>query len=165
MAEEYDKLPKLFKAFFTAEEIEEELASSSTFYSEEKDVSRSATDEMIDILDQSIFNYSEFYKIIRALGFEGPDDDSIISCYKDIYDKELMLKGKFRFCVYEGTKANFQKLLKQLESYTFSNKDIGEFSIKEVYQSEDTYGISFDAIQNTNKTRWITARYYFNYKL
>ena len=161
----YNSIPKLFKAFFNEQEIIEAINNNDPFGYEKTDVSRKADDEMIDILYTSIYMYSDIKSTIKSLGFDGPDDTSIISCYKDIDENTLYLTGSFRFCVYDGTQENFKKLLNKLDQYTYSGSTFGNLIIKDVSQTLDTYGISFDAINNTDKTRWISANYEFSYDI
>ncbi len=157
---DYNELPELFKKFFT----EEEYNFSNDY--EEKDMTYDATGSMVDFLDESIFNYSEYSFLIRSLGFDGPDDDSIISCFKNIEDDYLILRGTFRFCIYgDLTIDKFYNLIDKLEAYTHTDNKIGTFSITEAHPAADTYGISMDAIRNTDDTRWIAAKYRFEYKI
>ena len=164
----YNTLPKLFTKFFTIEEVYE---ASNDMYDGEN-ISKTATDEMIDLLYDSIFDYSKFDTVIKSLGFDGPDDTNIISCVKDTFFDELIIRGKFQFCVYsepgnniseKKKDKNFNNLLDNLDQYTYSDSKIGTFTIKDIYQTEDTYGISMNAIQNTDDTKFLTAKYEFSY--
>ena len=164
----YNTLPKLFTKFFTIEEV---YKASNDMYDGEN-ISRTATDEMINLLYTSIFNYSKFDTVIKSLGFDGPDDTNIISCVKDTFFDELIIRGKFQFCVYSEPRnnisekkkdKNFNNLLDNLDQYTYSDSKIGTFTIKDIYQTEDTYGISVNAIQNTDDTKFLTAKYEFSY--
>ena len=151
----YDKFPKLFKLTFSISDLFDDVYNEGIY----DDIS----DECWDLLDEYIFNKSGYYTIIRSLGFDGPDDDTILSVFRDIDHDTLKIYGKFRFCVYGGTKKDFNKLLKELDGYTHDINGV-QFTIEDTEQAADTYGISMNAIQNTDDTRWISAKYILTYK-
>lgn len=161
--ETYNKMPELFKKFFTSAEIFMDNIGCQDYIEK---YSEDFTDNAYDELDECIFNYSQYYTILRALGFDGPDDDTITSIHTEIsYDDTLLITGSFRFCVYGGTKTKFEKVLRELENYKYSDAKFGSFIMNNVYQAGDTFGISMNAIKNTDSERWISADFEFNYKI
>lgn len=149
LCEKYEKLPVIFKEAFTSKELFDAIQSHDDIY----DDFNPKDDRYWDKFDNFFYN-SDWNYLPRKFGFDGPDDQTILSCYKEFDGTNLYLKGKSRFCIYDGTKENFKNLIKELEGFESDG-----LSISKVEQSEDTFGISFNAIQNTDQTRWITFSY------
>lgn len=169
LEEKYNSMPNLFRAFFTLEEISN-VVENDDFYDSE-DVSRSLTDKMSQEFDFALFQYArdDMRKLFRSLDFDGPDDEMVKNCVKDIdvyKDKTiLLLSGKITFCVYNGSNETFKRLLNKLDNFESSNSQYGKFRLSDTYQTSDTPGISFNAIKNTDDTRYISAKYEFSYTL
>lgn len=111
---------------------------------------------MIDIGDRldNFFYDNEWNYLPRKFGFDGPDDQIILSCYREFDGTRLYLKDKLRFCVYDGTKENFKNLIREMEGFASNG-----LSIFNVGQSEDIYDMCFHSSKNTDHTAWITFSY------
>lgn len=149
LREKYEKLPVIFKEAFTSKELFDAIQSHDDIY----DDFNPKDDRYWDKFDNFFYN-NEWNYLPRKFGFDGPDDQIILSCYREFDGTNLYLKGKSRFCVYDGTKENFKNLIRELEGFESNG-----LSIFNVGQFEDTYGISFNSIKNTDHTRWIIFSY------
>lgn len=151
----YDKLPYMYKQVISKEKILS-LYQKDTYTDIELD-----EHEFYEVED---YLAGEFEQAISSINLEGPDDFSL-SAYLTFHsykrDKEayLELSGSFRFCVYGceqyGKKA-FATLRKAISSYKYKG-----FSVDELYQPENSVGISFDAIQQTDDMIYIGGHYSF----
>lgn len=154
----FDKLPELIKEAFDPDKvfiaIEDKDDVDLCF---EEDCSYEWTEKLSTYIYENTWT-----DIIRRRGFDGPDDSAILSCHLNFYDNTFTMNGKIRFCIYamDDSFKDFKILIKELNSY----KD-GKLSFEDVYQAEDTYGISMDAIQNDDTTRWLTVEYEYKTKL
>lgn len=150
LREKYEKLPVIFKEAFTSKELFDAIQDHDDIYNDDfnpKD------DRYWDRLDNFFYD-NEWNYLPRKFRFDGPDDQITLSCYREFDGTNLYLKGKLRFCVYDGTKENFKNLIRELEGFESNG-----LSIFNVGQFEDTYGISFHSVKNTDRTRWIIFSY------
>lgn len=152
LIKKYNNLPKLFKDIFTYSELYKAIK-------DDDDICESVNpknDQWLSEFDE--FFYSNNWNYIpRRLGLDGPDDQNILTCYKKFDGKILTISGKSSFCVYECDNKKFKTLMKELEGF-----DSDGLTLSEVRQAEDTPGISMNAINNTETTRWITLKYAYS---
>ena len=160
--EQYKKLPKLFKEFFTASEIFMDRNTKNCYKTKYND---DFDDNISYTLMNYIYNDTNFKSVIYTLGFDGPDDEAIMRIGSDIFCDELIINGKIRFCVYGGTETEFKKLMKELDKYEESNPEFGTFKLSDTYKASDDFGISMDAVYNTDSERWICINFEFKCKI
>jgi len=151
----YDKLPYIYKQIISKQELLS-LYQKNTY--DDIELDDNGFYEVEDYLA------GEFEKAVSSINLEGPDDFSL-SAYVDCDASNtknaitIRLHGSFRFCVYGceqyGKKA-FVTLRRAIENSKFKG-----FTVHELYQPEDTFGISFDAIQQTDDMIYIAGKYSF----
>ena len=156
---EYSKIPSIYKMFVKESELLD-LYNRDWYDTEPLD------EEGHDIVAEYL--EAKFAPVIRSLGLDGPDD-FMVSAYLDAgpwasekrKDETVTLKlhGGFQFCVYGceqyGKKA-FSIITKALKANEFKG-----FIISDLYQPENTPGISFNGIYQDEDTIYIGGQYEF----
>lgn len=156
---DYSNLPGIYKMFVKESDLLE-------FYDRDWYEREELDEEGHDIVAE--FLSARFEPVIKSVNLDGPDD-FMLSAYLEAgpwnssknKDKTVTMKiqGSFQFCVY-GCKQygrNAYKILKRvLESNKFS-----QFTISDLYQPENTPGISFNGIYQDEDTIYIGGQYEF----
>ena len=149
---QYAKLPKLFQSII-------DLDTIKSFYGNDEDGVELSEDSLYRVMDHI---ESELGESIDSIGLEGPDD-MMCSCYADfetesrgkVPEVQVSIYGSFRFCVYGKT--SFDQILDALDSFEYDM-----FEISDVYQPENTVGISFDGVYQDENTTYVSGKYAFN---
>lgn len=157
---QYSKIPSIYKMFVTESDLLE-LYDRDWYETEELD------EEGHDTIAEYLA--AQFRPVVNSIDLDGPDD-FMLSAYLEAgpwasekHKDEtvtMKLKGRFQFCVYgceRYGKNAFKLLRKVLESSKFKL-----FTISELHQPEDTPGISFNGIYQTEDMIYISGNYEFN---
>lgn len=156
----YSKLPKIYKQI-----VSESLLLD--FYDRDWYENEKLDEDSLDILADYLAE--QFIPIVESIDLDGPDD-FMLSGYLQAgpwaseRDKDetvtMKLHGQFQFCVYGceryGKKA-FATLSKALKSKKFNG-----FKLTDLYQPEDTPGISFNGVYQNADTVYISGWYEFS---
>lgn len=157
---EYSKIPNIYKMFVEESDLLE-------LYNRDWYDTESLDEEGHDILSEYL--ESEFASVINSIDLDGPDD-FMLSAYLDAgpwtseRDKNetvtLKLHGGFQFCVY-GCEQYGKNAFSVLKNVIASAKFKG-FTVSDLYQPQDTPGISFNGIYQTEDMIYIGGQYEFN---
>ena len=157
---EYSKIPSIYKMFVKESDLLE-LYDRDWYETEKLD------EDGDDIIAEYLA--AQFRPVVSSINLDGPDD-FMLSAYLEAgpwasgkHKDEtvtMKLKGKFQFCVYDCEqygKNAFKMLRKVLENSKFKL-----FTITDLYQPDDTPGISFNGVYQTEDMIYISGDYEFN---
>ncbi len=157
----YKELPDIYKKVVSEKDLE-------AIVDRGKCQLEGLEDEQSDLIYETIFN--QIKDVVKSLKLDGPDDnmcsawletDSYTSVKQKKISVILEIKGSFQFCVYGCAQQEnaIKKLIQAMESYKFDG-----FRVEDMHQPEDTPGISFNGIYQTEDTKYITGKYKFDYE-
>ena len=157
----YEELPDIYKKVVSEKDLDA-IVDRGTSQLER------LGDEQSDLIYETIF--SQIKDVVRSLKLDGPDDDmcsawletdSYISVKQKKTTVSLEIRGSFQFCVYGCAQQEnaIKKLIQAMESYKFNG-----FKVEDLHQPDDTPGISFNGVYQTDDTKYIAGKYKFEYE-